>query len=357
LNFYPHSSNIKNYELIGVILLNKRTNGCAIGIDIGGTKIMLFVSDGKGNIVEKSKLPTPPDSSPERLFSYLVEHLDESLLKAGWDRSKVGGMGIGLPGVINVHTGVADNCTALGWGAVDVIGEMKKHVDCPIFVDNDVNMSAIGEWWMGAAQDINEFYMLAIGTGIGSAIMAGGNLLRGSGYASGEIGYFVLDNQFPDELEQDYSTFGSLERMASGIAITERAREALKIAGVPTLLKESYGATPDNIRTEQVFQAAAEGDSLALEILRLPIRHLSMAIANAAALLNPERIVIGGGVADSGPLLLTMLQEQAEKLSPNPIKLVPAILGNEAGAAGALYMALQKNKLFQYDSEDGKESS
>jgi glucokinase len=323
----------------GVTGVTGQTKRFIAGIDIGGTKILLLLADENGAILDKKKVPTPSKPAPAQLFRFLAEQLDESLAKMGADRTALAGVGIGLPGVVDFREGVADNCTALGWGKVDVRAGMRFHVDCPIYVENDVKISAYGEWWRGAAQGVDDFFMMAIGTGIGSAVMSGGQIMRGSGFASGEVGYFVLDDSFPDDFRQDYTTFGSLESLASGPAITARARKAVAAHKGPTLLTGHFGATADTVRADQVFQAAGEGDALALDILRLPLRQLAMTIANVASLLNPALVVIGGGVADSAPYFLDLLQKQAQRLTPNPVKLVAAQLANEAGAAGAVYLA------------------
>ncbi|MGG4034942.1 ROK family protein [Paenibacillus cisolokensis] len=313
----------------------------AAGFDIGGTKILMFLADDTGAIIEKRRLPTPSMPAPEELFALLAGQLDESLAGLGANRTALAGIGIGLPGVVDYRQGTADNCTVLGWGKVDVRAGLRRHFECPVFVENDVKLSAFGEWWMGAAQGTRDFFMMAIGTGIGSAFMSDGAMVRGGNYAAGEIGYFMLNDDFADDFEQDYRAYGSLERLAGGAGIAARARQALSAHDGPTLLKDRYGATAENVRADQVFRAAEEGDALAREILRQPIRHLAMAIANAASLLNPDLIVIGGGVADSGSYLLDLLRTQSERLSPNPVVIVPAHLGGEAGAAGAVYLALQ----------------
>lgn len=324
--------------------MGERTNGKAAGVDIGGTKIMLFIAGEDGRIIDKRKFPTPQTPAPELFFAEVIARIDDMLAAAGSDRSALTAVGIGLPGIVDVRSGVADNCTALGWGRVDVKAAMRAHVDCPVVVDNDVNLAALGEGWLGAAKHADDYVLLCVGTGIGSAIVANGVLLRGSRFAAGEIGYWVLDDSYPDGFEQDYSSFGRLETVASGPGIAAGARRALGAHTGKTLLRLHYGTPAEPLRADHVFQAAAQGDALAIDILRQPLRHLAAAVANAAALLNPEIVVIGGGVADSAPHLCSELQRQAERLCPNPVRIVPAELGNEAGAAGALYAALHTRK-------------
>ncbi|KIL39157.1 hypothetical protein SD70_21635 [Gordoniibacillus kamchatkensis] len=324
--------------------MGKRAGSVAAGIDIGGTKTMLMLADEDGIILDKQKVPTPQAPAPELFFAGLMARLDERLAAVGTDRTALAAVGIGLPGVIDVRAGIADNCTALGWGRVDVQAEMRKHAACPVVVENDVNLAALGEGWLGAAKQASDYYLLCIGTGIGSAIVAGGVLLRGSRFAAGEVGYWVLDDTYPDEFSQDYSSFGRLESIASGPGIAARARQALASFAGRTVLRERCGGAAERLTAGDVLQAAAEGDALAADIVRQPLRQLAMAAANAASLLNPELIVIGGGVADSSPHLCSELQRLAEPLSPNPVRIVPAEMGNEAGAAGALYAALRYRK-------------
>jgi glucokinase len=230
---------------------------CAAGIDIGGTKILLYVSDGEGNMIEKRKLPLPDAHSPEELFSSIAALLDDSLASAGLDHSSLKGIGIGLPGVVDPLSGTARNCTALGWGEVDVRGGIQRYMDCPVNVDNDVKLAALGEGWIGAAKGIDDFFMIAIGTGIGSAFVSAGNLVRGRNFASGEIGYLIQHDSFDDDFKQDYSRFGWLESTASGTAITDAAREALSRCGKPTLLIDRFGATAETARAEHVFQGTS----------------------------------------------------------------------------------------------------
>lgn len=322
-------------------------SGYTAGIDVGGTKVFVCVADPQGNPVIKSKLRTPTESDPESFFRWLFEELALLLVERGLQVYDLSGIGVGFPGVIGDNAGILTNAPAFRWPATDVRPIIRKYYTGSVYLDNDVNMAAWGENWMGAAQGKRHVMMITIGTGIGSAFIFNGELYKGANNAAGEIGNWVVDSCLINNEHGKGEKFGPFEEATSGTGIGIAARDYLSQGGRKSKILEMAGGILERIEAKHVVTAAAEGDETAKKIMDRPLNYMAVGIANAVSLLNPEVVVLGGGVVDSGDYYVNEVRDRASKLTPLPVNIVLATLGNEAGAYGAIAAARLKEELHQ----------
>lgn len=305
-----------------------------VGIDIGGTKTLTIITDSKGRSQLKKHMATSNSDDPETFVNQLMSEIESGLSDCGGNWLTVLGMGIGVPGITD-RVGMVKDAPSLGWHQVTIAPLIRRYFDGPLYIDNDVNVAALGEQWQGAAMGKNHFFMVTVGTGIGSAIVINKQLYRGFSGSAGEIGYFAV-NDPTDWTKEDLRKFGRFENETSGSTIGNRAREVLQKDSRESVVRELVNGNIEALEAKHVLEAAVLGDLIAWEILETPIRYMAMGIANAISLLNPEIVIIGGGVADSGELYVNAIRERVERYTPIKTDIVNARLGNMAGAMGAI---------------------
>ncbi|MCD9023110.1 ROK family protein [Cohnella silvisoli] len=307
------------------------------GIDVGGTKTFVCIADSQGTPVLKKKFPTLKGTDPDVFFGWLFTEMHGMLSKEGLQTEELSGIGMGFPGVILNETGILTNAPAFSWPATDIRPIIRKYYDGPVYLDNDVNMAARGEHWKGAAQGKRHVLMITIGTGIGSALIMNGDLYEGADGASGEIGNWVLEASYPSHISRKAGEeFGPFENVTSGTSIGVFARKYFCFGERVSSIMDMAGGRVDRIEPLHVLKAASEGDQSALWIMESPLNHMAMGIANAVSLLNPQLVVLGGGVAGSSSFYVNEVRRRASKLTPLPLHIEQAELGNEAGAFGAI---------------------
>lgn len=295
-----------------------------LGVDMGGTKMYGAISDLGGNILEDIHL-NRHGTLGEDSYSTLTTLLDTLLASPKLDGRRVRGIGVGTPGVTYHKEGIVKWSYQLGWQDFPLKARLSERYMYPIIVDNDVNLAALGEHWFGAGQNVQNMVLIAIGTGIGAGIIIDGALHRGSTEGSGEIGYIIPGRDF---LGKDYSSFGALESVASGTGISERARKANHA--------KQKNHRDDPFLAEDVFDAARKGEKWAWEIIDETVDYLAIAIANLTVSLDPELIVLGGGVTGSADLLVEPIQKRINGTIPYQPKIVVSTLGLQAGVMGAV---------------------
>ncbi|GMA63451.1 glucokinase [Alicyclobacillus fastidiosus] len=296
----------------------------ALGIDIGGTKTILLLSDLTGRVVARKKVSTRANRSD--VLEHIRAEADEFIANSGIDRGKIVGVGIGAPGLTDYESGVVIAAPALQWTEVNVKQALQELSPGPIFVDNDVNMAAVGEKWKGEGSRCRDVVLITIGTGIGAGIIINGSIHRGAHNYAGEIGYFAVDPLTDETSTSD--EFGALDKLASGSGVASQAKALLQ--SYPHSILHGVEVT-----SERVFEAAAKSDPLALEVVDSMAKYTAAAIVNIVALLNPGVVIVGGGVAQSGALFMSRIRSRVKELIPIPVDIVPASLGEDAGALGA----------------------
>ncbi|HEY4554336.1 MAG TPA: ROK family transcriptional regulator [Bacillaceae bacterium] len=312
-----------------------------IGVDIGGTKVKTVICDLTGNIIQSSSFTTGQylETGLVRQIAIEVNHLIQSGEIEG---EKVLGMGVGVPGITDAESGVVVEAPSLNWVRYPFMAEIKKHFDFPIFLENDVNIAALGEQWLGNAQHKENMLFIAVGTGIGSGIIIHNQLYRGTSNAAGEMGYMVTDkNEIQSEFTPVFHRYGYLESVAGGKAIGDRFTKAVReLTGHP-LHKH---AAEKELSGESAFQYAIKGDKTAEKVVSEAIEHLAYGLINAACLLNPEAIILGGGVLKSHEYILPRLRKIMNPYLPSSVELKISRLGDNAGVLGAVALFLREHE-------------
>jgi glucokinase len=313
--------------------------GYLIGVDLGGTSMVGGLAKLDGEIIVRcSTLSQPaPGGGAEESLQRLIA-LTQELMRAAPDPRRIWGVGIGVPAVTLSAEGIVTWAPALGWRDLPLKQIMERTLGLPVFVENDVNLAALGEHHCGAGRGVDDLVVIFVGTGIGAGIILGGELYRGADQAAGEVGYMVVDTA---SLGRRYDDFGCLESLASGTGIAARARERIE-AGEKTALLDLAGGDPAKVTAERVFEAARDGDAVAKAVVDETVQYLSLAVANVSCVLNPEMIIIGGGVARSADMFLEDIRRQVAGVVPAVPRLVGSALGKEAIIQGAFAMVLHQ---------------
>ncbi len=299
-----------------------------IGIDLGGTKMFGTVADLAGHIQFEKYVPwgnDGPQNSVERVCQ-LIAHL---IAAPRPKRQKIRGIGIGAPGVTQIEEGRVTFAPSLGWRNLNLRAIITKRFRLPVFVENDVNLATLGEWGFGVARGTENMVCLAIGTGIGAGVIIEDRLYRGYDQAAGEVGYLVPSIA---HLGRTYDQFGALEALASGTGIAARARLYLERIGTPV----------PEATAEYVFAAARQQEAWATSIVRETVDYLALAIANVSSLLNPQVIVLGGGVSNDADLLIDPILARIRGVVPYVPRLVVSNLGPRAAVMGAIVLVLHE---------------
>ncbi len=310
-----------------------------IGIDVGGTGIQVGVIDDHLKILSEASIPTCTNIPFSEQVERMAACVEAAVNQAGLTMRQIESIGAGLPGVANISTGEVIKCANMGWFHVPFRKEFLKHVDVPVFIENDANVAALAESVAGVSAGTSSSVFVTIGTGIGSGIILNGKIWNGFHGIGGELGHTIF------ALGGDpcpCGNHGCLERYCSATALIHMAREAVADHPDSEMMKMA-GSDPSRIEARTVIDAARASDPLATEIYGKYIDQLAQALANIVNLLDPEVIVLGGGVSKAGHFLLDPLKREYVKYvlyndQPMPdIKL--AVLGSEAGIIGAAMLS------------------
>lgn len=305
-----------------------------IGVDLGGTNLKVALLDLKGEIKKKISIPT--GLGKQAVLQQMVESIEKVAEKAKVQKSAILGLGIGTPGLVDSLQGIVRGFTNIrGWRNVSLREYMERNTGFPVCIDNDVNLMALGELMCGAGQGAKNLVCLTLGTGVGGGIIIEGKLYRGSTLSAGEVGHIPVNADGP---RCGCGSYGCLERYVGNAHIVERAVKAIQ-GGRRSLIKKLVKGKLTAITPRIIFHAAHQGDGLAEEIWEETGRYIGIALSGVINLLNPEMIVIGGGVAQVGKLLFAPIRrtvkERAMSIPAGKVKIVPAKLGEDAGLVGA----------------------
>ena len=307
--------------------------GAVIAIDLGGTKCHGALADLAGVVLDEDVRPTGASGSP---YGTLLACLRALSKDARVRDLPVKALAVGIPAVIDPDTGHARQAPNVHWENFDIVGRLTVDAGVPVMVDNDVNLAALGHAWRGDGVNARDFVVISIGTGIGAGVVIDGQLVKGRHNAAGEVGALLvrseqLGSSFRDGL-------GGFERVASGPAIERRARQLLDEGAMASILAEGP-ATP-----EAVFMAAAAGDPLATIVIEEVLDAIALALISISAVIDPERIVLDGGVSRSLPPYLDALAERIGRHLSHPPELRVSQLGPNATVVGAIAAALQHTR-------------
>ena len=311
----------------------------AIGIDLGGTKMLVGVVDDRQRIHHESR-----ERSRGLTEDEVVAALEEEITEARAKHPGVVGVGVGIPCTIDQERGVAITSVNLEITDVPIRDLLRERSGLPVFIDNDANCAALAEHLYGAAEGCDNAILLTVGTGIGGGVIIGGEVYRGAIGAAGELGHIVIDYDGPP-CQGNCPNNGCVETLASGTAISREGKAAAERHPESALGKALAAGTWDGGRT--VTDAAVAGDEVARGVVAQAGHFLGVALADLANIFNPEVIVIGGGVSNVGDMLLDPAREElgSRALPPmneTPVKLAEA--GEDAGMIGAGAMALTETE-------------
>ncbi|WP_258359318.1 ROK family protein [Moorella sulfitireducens] len=309
---------------------------CLLGIDLGGTTIKAGVVDGGGRILIKDQVATGAKEGARAVLKRIVDLAGDLLRRQGLKRRDIKAAGIGIPGSVDVGSGVVRLAPNLFWRDFPLRSELEALLGLPVAVDNDAHVAALGEIWQGAGRGFNSLLMVTIGTGIGSALVIDGRIRRGIFGYGAEMGHVKM---LPGGPFCHCGGRGCLETLASATAMVRQFREYLA-AGLASRLQDS-----PELGAREILAAAAGGDELCGRVVDLAAFYLGTALANAALVLGPETIIIGGGPVRAGEVILEPIRKYvAESLGDwqtTPLPVLAASLGNEAGIIGAARLALE----------------
>jgi glucokinase len=286
-----------------------------LGIDIGGTYIKYAILDESDRLIETREIKT------QGLGKTFIKFLKIELAAILRKEPGIESIGIGIPGTVDPIEGTIIDSPALGLHNINFIKELKTVFSQSVHVENDVNAWTMAEKEMGAARKNQSFVMITIGTGIGAGICYKGEIIRGMDHQAGEVGYFPI-GLGAYHAEVTNVEFGHFEQLASASGVSRRYHEK----------------TNQSLSTRVIFEKAQAGDSQAMEIVNETLDYLALGISNIVCLLQPEKIVLGGGMMNAGPWMIEALTERVKKLIPMRFELVLSTVGKWGGAIGAAFI-------------------
>lgn len=308
------------------------SEACFVGIDLGGTsaKSVRLLGGSPGSL---HRLRTDSAASPQRILDDLA-----GLAKRAAEGAEISALGIAMPGLVDPRTGRNAFAGNLHWQDISVRDELEHRLGIPVAVENDANAAALGEYCHGTAAGLDDFVFVSLGTGIGGGIFSGGRLITGCRGAAGEVGHMIIRAEGPP---CTCGARGCLEALAGGWAITRDARAALA-RGESTVLSV-WAAQGRELDVKTIYEAAAAGDLVAEQILGNSLHWLGLGVANLVNLLNPELVVLGGGLSLMGePLLAAVVRQIGRYAMPvqkEAARIALSQLGDRAGVMGAVELA------------------
>ena len=307
------------------------------GVDIGGTTVKLAYFDQDGNMLDKWEIPTVTTDEGSHILPDVAASVKNYIQEKCIDPDTIVGIGVGVPGAVNKE-GIVNRCINLGWGIVNVDKTLTDLTGFRVRVGNDANVAALGECWKGGGQGCKDMVLATLGTGVGGGIVVDGQLLFGFHGSGGEIGHMVIERGETEICP--CGKYGCVEQYCSATGVVRVAKRFMAKSDKPSMLR-----SVENLTCKDVFDAGKAGDELALEALDQVYRYMGEFLANVCCVVNPEVIVLGGGVTKAGQPLLDGAQRYFAQNVFHAAKNVQfrlATLGNDAGAYGAFKLVLDE---------------
>lgn len=305
------------------------------GVDLGGTTVKIAYFDQEGTLLDKWEIPTVTENSGARILPDIARSVKGYLAEHSIPAEDIIGIGIGVPGPVRPD-GTVNKCVNLGWGVFNIEKELAALTGFPVKAGNDASIAALGECWKGGGAGCSTMVFATLGTGVGGGIVVGGQVLHGIHGAGGEIGHMVLNREETDTC--GCGKRGCVEQYCSATGIVRIAKQFLSKADTPSSLRAI-----EKLTCKDVFDAAAAGDAVAQEILEQVYAYMGEFLANICNVVDPEAVVLGGGVSKAGKPLLEGVQRHFGKYvfhAVSPVRFALATLGNDAGAYGAFKLIL-----------------
>ncbi len=312
-----------------------------LGIDLGGTNIVAGVVDEDGKIIEKAQCKTSVPRTQEAICDDMASVAREALAKVNLTTADVKYIGIGAPGAVNSDTGVIEFANNFGFHNWEIVNMMQERLGTKIYVENDANAAAYGEYCVGAAKDANDAVMITLGTGVGGGIIIDGMIYSGSNYAGAEVGHTVIQH---NGRLCTCGRRGCWEAYSSATGLINMTKEACSIQQAPNyLLWKSINGDLSKIDGKTAFDAAKQGCPLAKSVIDMYLDYLACGLTNIVNVFQPEILCIGGGISRQGDYILEPVIKKIEhdrytKHNDNQTKICIAELGNDAGIIGAAFL-------------------
>jgi glucokinase len=323
--------------------MGEKHDSLALGIDLGGTKILTAVANMQGKMLSRDHSITPAKEGQQAVVRSILESVGRALDQAHLAAADLTAIGVGAPGLSNPQTGILFTSPNLpGWKDVPLRNIVEKQLGRKAFLLNDANAAAVGELYFGAGRGTNNFIYITVSTGIGGGIIIDGKIYTGSSGMAGELGHMVIDDEGP---QCNCGNKGCWETLASGTALAKEARHSIKEGAATSILKYAEGDI-EKINAEAIHEAAQAGDKLANELIARTAYYLGVGLANLINIFNPEIIIIGGGLSNIGDMLLKPAFQEAKrrafKQAYQAVRFTRAELGRNSGVLGAAAFALEQ---------------
>ena len=310
-----------------------------IGVDLGGTKISTAISTIEGNILANVVLPTKAEEGVVAVLGRIIQSIDEVIVGSSTSIDEVEAIGIGSPGPLDAKKGIIITTPNLPFKDYNLVQPLKEKYNIPVYLDNDANAAAIGEYMFGAGKGKESIVYFTVSTGVGGGAVLDGKVYRGHTSNALEIGHTTVN---PNGPRCNCGNLGCLEAMSSGTAIAKKGKEAVS-TNVETSLKKY-----DTVTSYEVFKEAEAGDEVAKDIIDNALTYLGIGVANAIATFDPEMIIIGGGVSKAGDIVFDtvkkVVNKRCFKSMAESCEIVPAGLGSDAGVVGAVALAIIESR-------------
>ncbi|MFT8362129.1 MAG: ROK family glucokinase [Sporolactobacillus sp.] len=314
-----------------------------IGVDLGGTTIKMAIIDDSGKMLDKWAIATNTIDNGSHIANDISSSVLKKIEQMNFTHSDIRGLGMGAPGFIDMETGFVYKAVNIGWENYPLKEALEEATGLDVIIENDANMAALGEMWLGAGQGAKNLVCVTLGTGVGGGIIIDGDIVHGVSGMAGEIGHITVAPK--DGAPCNCGKTGCLETVSSATGIRRLALEALDYNDSDSLLRDIFEKKGD-ISAEDVFNCSAKKDSLSEAVTEKAAYYLGYALGAISIVINPEMIVIGGGVSHAGNTLIEPLTKYFKQFSLPRIYEACTIdiakLGNDAGVIGGAWLAKTK---------------
>lgn len=313
-----------------------------VGMDISGAMFKCIIMDLRGGVVYRRTRVKSEFAEAANIIDSIIEFIETTVSESGIDRSRLSGIGIGVPGLVEIQEGRVITSIDYNWKNVDVRTPLQKRFKMPVYVENSSKVMAIGEKWFGNGNESDNFALVTVGRGIGAALIMNGEIYKGHYNMSGEVGHMVID---PNGPLCKCGKRGCLETLASGKAIANQARQLVDTRR-PSVMLDMVKGDKTKIEPETVFKAAAKGDNLARRIVDNAIDSLSIGLGNLISLMDCQLIVLTGCVVKDNEYLLERVRRQINETrslyyGKMPVEVKLSTMGEEAAVIGAATLPLR----------------
>jgi len=325
-----------------------RRRDVMVGVDMGGTSLRALVVNGENKILAVAKTPTRREEKPGELITDIAAMVVDAVEAAGLKRGDLRAVSIGAPGAVDPVRGIVHHAPNLGWEEVPLGRKLKELLGVPVLVENDVNVGVVGEHVLGAGKGAKDLVGIFVGTGIGGGIIIGGQLYEGGRAGAGEVGHVIVQVDGP---RCGCGKRGCIEALASRTAMEREVRAAVKAGAKSIVLKIMKKRRKQRMTSSVIVAALENRDPLMRKVMKRAQHFLGIFVGSIVNVLDPEVVVIGGGIAERlqeayvRPIRETAYKYFLHHRDAARVKIVPGILGDNAGALGAVVLARQRLRL------------